>query len=89
MKFLEAVELASKKSNLIGTSTDKGGTIDDIIIVPTDPREREGFIRSYLMSFNAQQSIVPYINSDVQVLAIDKERIREQNIFIYTTIDPE
>lgn len=90
MKFLEAVELASKKSNLIGTSTDNGGTIDDIIIVPTDRLEQEIFIRNYLISFDAQQSIVPYMNSDVQVLAvIDKKRIREQNIFLYTTIDPE
>lgn len=90
MEFLEAVKLARKKSNLIGTSTAKGGTIDDIIIVPTDPHERENFIRNYLTSFDAQQSIIPYINSDVQVLAvIDKERICKQNVFIYTTIAPE
>ena len=87
MDFLSAVKLAKEKSFLIGTNTDNGGVYDEIIIMPTNSIEREYFTSSYIRTFNAQISIAPYVESDVEVVAvIDKYRIKTQNIFFFKTL---
>lgn len=84
MKFLDAVEFAKNQSQLIGTTTKKGGTIDDIIIVPSNSEDQEQFMSNYIVTFDAQKCIAPYIKSDVKVIAvIDKKRIRQQGVFIH------
>lgn len=81
MKFLDAVKLAEMNSHLIGEST-SGGRIDEIIIYPTDPILYEQFLQEYLSTRNPQNSIVEFINSDVQVgVVIDKFLIEENGVF--------
>ena len=81
MKFLDAVKLAEMNSHLIGKST-SGGRIDEIVIYPTDPILYEQFLQEYMSTRNPQNSIVEFINSDVQVgVVIDKFLIEENGVF--------
>lgn len=81
MKFLDAVKLAEMNSHLIGKST-SGGRIDEIIIYPTDPILYEQFLQEYMSTRNPQNSIVEFINSEVQVgVVIDKFLIEENGVF--------
>ena len=86
MNFLKAVEIAEKSKKIVGKQF-KGGIIDEIIIRPTDPKMCEGFEKEYICSLNAQTSIVPYMESDVDIaVVIDKERIRKDGCFIYISL---
>lgn len=86
MNFIEAMKVADANQHLIGKSW-KGATIEEIIIVPTDPIQSEEFSRMYIQTLDAQQSIVPYMNSDVDVFVVcDKQQIRTQKFLICTSI---
>jgi len=81
MKFSDAVKLAEMNSHLIGKST-SGGRIDEIVIYPTDPILYEQFLQEYMSTRNPQNSIVEFINYDVQVgVVIDKFLIEENGVF--------
>lgn len=86
MNFLEAVKIAEANQHLVGKEW-KGATIDEIIIAPTETTLRTEFEKLYVQTLDAQQSIAPFVNSDVEVFAVfDKKRIRTQNLFVYTSI---
>lgn len=86
MNFTDAVKIAEANQHLIGKIW-KEATIDEIIIAPTDSALCSEFERLYIQSLNAQKSIVPFINSDVEVFVVfDKHRIRTQNLIVYTSI---
>jgi len=77
MDFIKAVEIAGKNKFLVGKKY-KGGTIDDIIIRPTNPENLKKFEIEYVSTLNAQVSILPYTHLDVEIAVIvDKYRIRE------------
>lgn len=87
MRFDEALKVIENNNHRIGLKTEKGGIIDELIIVPTDVNEREAVIRSYLFDFNAQKAIAPFFNSEVEVIAvIDKEKIVSHGVFLYQSI---
>ena len=81
MNFLKAVETAEKNKNIVGQKYN-GGIIDEIIIYPTNPEMCKKFTLQYINSQNAQLSIIPYIETDVEIaVVIDKQRILKENIF--------
>lgn len=87
MKFLEALVVANEKEQLVGKLKMNGATLDEIIIVPSDVEEYQSFIKAYTHTLNAQQSIVPYMESDVIVLGVfDKKRIRQENVLAISEI---
>lgn len=86
MNFIEAVRIAEANQHLIGKVWN-GATIEDVIVAPTDTFQWSEFERFYISSLNAQESIVPFMNSDVEVFVVcDRFRIRAQRIFVYTSI---
>ena len=86
MNFFKAVKIAEANQHLIGKEWN-GATIDEVIIAPTDPLLWAYFKRSYFQSLNAQQSVVPFMNSNVDVYVVcNKKQIRTLNLFVYTPI---
>ncbi len=86
MNFSEAKKIVDANQHLIGKQW-KGAIIDEIIIAPTDFSLRDLFNRIYLQTLNAQQSIKPFINSDVDVVVIcNKKAIDDKGIMFHGSI---
>lgn len=86
MTFTEALQLVERKKNLIGTTTEKGLLIDLIIIVPTDKELREKFVRSLMVTRSPQKTIVPFMESDVEVWATNSDYLYKQGILFYDVL---
>lgn len=87
MNFKEATELKNKNEHLIGQKY-RGGTIEELIIRPTNVREFEAFTKSYLRTMNAELSIQPFLESDLDVdVVCDREKIRTNSIFFRTELE--
>lgn len=82
MTFKEALIIAKDKEKMIG-SVRNGARLDEILIAPTNPRELEKFKIAYITNLNAQASIIPFVQSDVEIYGVyDKFRIRQDNCLI-------
>lgn len=86
MKYDEAVKLKLSKLNLIGTIDNKGFTIGEILIVPSDVCLRDIFFTTYLATKDADKAICPYINDDVEVWAIDIKHLQDANVLFYNKL---
>jgi hypothetical protein len=87
MNLEEATELKNNNEHLIGQKY-RGGTIEELIIRPTNGNEFDAFVKSYLRTMNAELSIQPFLGSDLVVDAVcDREKIRTNNIFFRTEIE--
>ena len=86
MDFISAVKLAKANEHLLGTKVN-GASIDEIIIVPTKEEECKRFLSSYISTLDAQKSVAPFIQSDVEIQVVfDKKRIKTENVFFHTNI---
>ena len=82
MNFKEATELKNKNVHLIGQKY-RGGTIEELIIRPTNGKEFDAFTKYYLRTMNAELSIQPFLESDLTVDAVfDRAKIRTNNLFL-------
>lgn len=57
MKYDQAQIVVKNNQHLIGTVNERGFEVSDIIIVPTEPAQREQFIRLYMSNKNVVKSI--------------------------------
>jgi len=81
MDFRDALILAQSNEHLVGKIY-RNERIDDLLIIPVHKCERELFIKSYVRSLDAQQSIVPFMKCDVEVCAlVQKNMIRRLRLF--------
>jgi len=83
MTYKEAFDWIKANKNLIGTKTEKDLLIGDLVAVPTNSHEREVFLRSYVINRNGVASIIPYVNSDLEVWAIDTFALETKNLLFY------
>lgn len=86
MTFPEALQLIERKKDLLGTTTEKGLLIDLILVVPTDEQQKKEFVLRLMGSHNPQQSIVPFMNSDVEVWATNSDYLYNKNIMFYDVV---
>lgn len=87
MKFIEAVKKADANKHLVG-KVYKGAVIDEIILAPNDSNECDEFWKSYCISLDAQRSILPFMNSNVDVYIVsDKSKIYQMGLAVITPID--
>lgn len=86
MDYQTAINLKIKNKHLIG-KLDKGATIDELILVPTNANLTDKFIKLYLQTLDGDESILPFTSSDVDIVAVfDKDRIDGQGVFLHTSI---
>lgn len=86
MDINEATILKAKNLHLIGKK-DKGATIDELILIPTNSDLADKFLQIYLRILDGEKAIIPFAGSDVYIVAVfDKKRISGQNFFFHTDI---
>ncbi len=84
MTFQEALFLANDSEKLVGTKFN-GETIEEVLIVPTDKVLHDKFFKEYCSTLNAQAAILPFMDSDVEVVALFKKSYIHQGGAIITT----
>lgn len=87
MNYDQAQIVVQNNQHLIGTVNERGFEVSDIIIVPSEPSQREQFIQLYMSNRNAIKSIQPFINNDVQVWGIDTNHLFKANVLFYNIIE--
>lgn len=87
MRYKEAIKIKQLNSKLIGTYSEKGFMIDDIIIVPTKAKYRNEFFKTYLAGQSIEPALKLLKNEDVQVWAIDKKYLHESNVLFFNNIN--
>lgn len=85
MDFETAEKLKRKNAHLIGKK-DKGATIEELILVPTNVDLADAFLKLYLQTLDGKKSISPFAEEDMCVVAVfDKHRIAS-GFFFHTDI---
>lgn len=87
MNYQEAIALKAKKQSLIGSVDKMGFVINEIIIVPTDESKKNAFMQTYVINRNCEESLLPYINDDLQLWAVDTEYLEKANVLFYDILD--
>ena len=83
MDYSEAIKYRNENENLIGTKTDKGLKIGQLLIVPADDEDRRKFFSSYFFIGDENEAIRPFVGSPVEVWAIDTEFLNKNNVLFY------
>ena len=83
MDYSEAIKFRNDKECLIGTKTDKGLKIGQLLIVPADEGDRRKFFSSYFFIGDENEAIRPFVGSPVEVWAIDTEFLNKNNVLFY------
>ncbi|MBI3510736.1 MAG: hypothetical protein HY064_08730 [Bacteroidetes bacterium] len=85
MEFKQAILLKEKNKHLLGKQ-DKGATIEELILVPTNNESAEEFLKHYLQILDGEKAIIPFSGSDVDIVAVfDKKKIHA-GFFFHTNI---
>ena len=83
MTYKEAFDWIEANKKLIGTKTEKDLLIGDLVAVPTNSHEREVFLRFYVINRNGVACIIPYVNSDLEIWAVDTFALETKNLLFY------
>lgn len=86
MTYEEALAVVEKTKDMIGTTAEKNFVIGDIAIVPSDEANRNSFFRYYVMTRDWRTCILPYINGDMRVWAIDTYHLEKNHVLFYNDI---
>ena len=86
MKYEDALKLKEESKLLIGTKDSKGFTIGEIIIVPSNEEERNAFLNSCILDYDFESAIIPYIDGELEVWALDLDYLKKANIVFYNKL---
>lgn len=87
MKYNDAQEKKRNSEYLIGKNY-RGAIINEIIIFPVEPAKLESFKLVYYETLNAEKAIEPFINDQVDVVAILlKQQIEQNNMLLYVKLE--
>lgn len=86
MTYKEAREKLEQNKGLIGKINAKGFQITTLLVVPSEENARNIFFQSYLLNFNAEVSIAPFMTNDVELWGIDENYLKENNILFFEII---
>lgn len=86
MKYEEAKRLIEQHQNDLGKINNKGFKITRIIIVPQNSIDRDQFLKAFLYNGNANSTILPYRNKEVEVWAIDEEHLKNAGVLFFDVI---
>lgn len=86
MTYQDALKVVNNKGHLIGTSDDDQFIIGDIAIIPANEIDRNNFFKNYVITQNWRTSIIPYLDGQMMVWAIDTYHLNKDNILFYKDI---
>lgn len=85
MKYQEALDKKQELQYLIGTKDEKGFTVGEILVLPSDSSRRNRYLRQFIMN----TTLPNYIGSndeDCVLWAIDTDYLKKANILFYKDI---
>ena len=86
MNFQKAKLIKELNINLIGKIYNEA-TIDELVLFPTNAELSERFTKLYLRTLDGDKAIIPFIGTDVDIVAIfDKNSIMKQHVLFHTSI---
>lgn len=83
MTYKEALEWIEANKQLIGTKTEKDMLIGDLVAVPVNEAHRDAFMQSYVLNRNKITSLIPYVNEDLEIWAIDTYHMETSGVLFY------
>lgn len=83
MTYKEALEWIETNKHLVGTETDKGMFIGELVAVPVNPSDRESFLRSYVRNRDSGVSVFPFVGDEMEVWAIDTNRLTQKGVLLF------
>lgn len=86
MTYEEAKKWREANLSLIGKKDEKGFDINDLFIVPSNQSDRNKYFESYLFCKDMNVAIMPFINNELQVWAVDLDHLIEDNILFYDVL---
>lgn len=86
MKYEDALKFVEDNQINLDKVDSNGFCYDKIIIVPTNPEQQKLFFQAYMINQDADSAIVPFMQEDVSVWAIDIKHLNEANILFYDNI---
>lgn len=86
MTYEEANILREAKKGLIGSVDEQGFKVDDILIVPSNSDAQNLFFEQYLQDFDNYSALIPFLEQDLQVWAVDIKDTLESNVLFFDII---
>lgn len=87
MNYENAKKIIENNKHLIGKYRNYS-RIDEIMAVPTKNEVFDSFVNGYIQDYDAERSILPFINFDLKVIVLfDKIKFVNENMFIYEDIN--
>ena len=86
MTYSAAIQWKNEHLQLIGTIDKKGFVVSDLILVPSNPQDRDVYLQSYLFAGRDESAIQPYTNQEFQVWSVDLDRLESHNILFYNIL---
>lgn len=88
MKYSEALKVREENLSLIRNKSEKGLTFNEILVVPSDEKERENFFQNYLFGIMAVSAVsrIDVEGHEYEVWAIDTENLKKNQVLSYKVI---
>ncbi len=86
MTYDAALYWRNEHLDLIGTKDNKGFVVSELLIVPSNPKDRDMFLKNYFFSEQNESAILPYVSDGVQVWSIDLGQLKSNNILFYKVL---
>lgn len=86
MKIEDARKKVQTYKSLIGTVDDKGFSVDTILIVPHDEKNRQRFFNNYVLDMDMEKALAPFLKEDLDVLAVDLKHLEDSQTLFFNKL---
>lgn len=86
MKIEDARKKVQTYKNLIGTVDDKWFSVDTILIVPHDEKNRQRFFNNYVLDMDMEKALAPFLKEDLDVLAVDLKHLEDSQTLFFNKL---
>ena len=86
MKIEDARKKVQTYKSLIGTVDDKGFSVDRILIVPHDEKNRQRFFNNYVLDMDMEKALAPFLKEDLDVLAVDLKHLEDSQTLFFNKL---
>lgn len=88
MTYNDALKAKEKNKELIGQTDDTGFHTSILLIVPSNPKSQERFIKDYIYNRVSDSQAELYTDeNDFQLLALDLKQLKTHNMLFYDVIE--
>ena len=89
MTYAEAAKWREENLDRVGSTDEKGFIVDDLLIVPAENPDRDNFLSQYIQDVEASVAIIPFMNDNMQVWAVDTRHLKSTNVLFFNILIKE